>query len=168
MRGLGGIGKSSLALQYAHRAWEAGAHAIVWWVRANSPVTLETDFVALSDALGMAVPTDGQDVVQLLRSALSGREDWLIVYDNAERPADLARALPSGGGHVLITSRKRNWTSLAAPIDNQPCPLPGPVPAGVRAAARVRARSRRVPAQRRDHLAVARRTASTRLPRRAR
>ena len=38
-------------------------------------------------------------------AALEERRDWLVVFDNAQVPADLAGMLPRGGGHVLITSR---------------------------------------------------------------
>ena len=49
VRGLGGIGKSSLALEYAHRTREAGRYAIVWWVRADSPVTRGSDLTSLAE-----------------------------------------------------------------------------------------------------------------------
>ena len=40
-------------------------------------------------------------------AALGSRQDWLVVFDNAQGPGDLAGMLPGGGGHVLITSRNR-------------------------------------------------------------
>ncbi len=47
------------------------------------------------------------------------RKRWLLIYDNAEDPDALAPHLPSGGGHVLITSRNPAWNDLAAlvPVD---------------------------------------------------
>jgi len=42
---------------------------------------------------------------------------WLLVFDNAEDPADVAPWLPGGGGHVLITSRQRGWDEVAAPVE---------------------------------------------------
>jgi hypothetical protein len=38
---------------------------------------------------------------------LHQRGRWLLVFDNAENPADIAGWLPGGSGHVLITSRAR-------------------------------------------------------------
>jgi tetratricopeptide (TPR) repeat protein len=47
---------------------------------------------------------------------LRHRGRWLLVFDNAEDPADVAPWLP-GGGHVLITSRQRGWDEVAAPVE---------------------------------------------------
>jgi hypothetical protein len=48
---------------------------------------------------------------------LHGRNRWLLVFDNAASPADITGWLPGGSGHVLITSRERNWIDLAAPVE---------------------------------------------------
>ncbi len=117
VRGLGGIGKSSLALEYAHRGRETGRYKITWWVRADSPVTLRADLAQLAHGLGIEPGQDQQETMVQLIGALATRHDWLIVYDNAEQPKDLSEILPPPGGHVLITSRRRAWTSLAKPVD---------------------------------------------------
>ena len=48
---------------------------------------------------------------------LHQRDRWLLIFDNAETPADVRPWLPGGGGHVLITSRERAWAELAAPVE---------------------------------------------------
>jgi Tetratricopeptide repeat len=48
---------------------------------------------------------------------LRERERWLLVFDNAQTPADITGWLPGGGGHVLITSRERNWAEMAASVE---------------------------------------------------
>ena len=48
---------------------------------------------------------------------LSQRGRWLLVFDNAEDPADIRPWLPGGAGHVLITSRERRWAGIAAPVE---------------------------------------------------
>ena len=48
---------------------------------------------------------------------LRERGRWLLVFDNAENPADVTPWLPGGGGHVLITSRERGWAEVAAPVE---------------------------------------------------
>jgi tetratricopeptide (TPR) repeat protein len=116
MRGLGGIGKSSLALEYAYQARDSGRYAIVWWVRADSPLTLHADLAALAAELGVGPGGDEQETVRALVRALAIRDDWLIVYDNAEGPQDLSGMLP-GSGRVLITSRLRMWSGIAASVD---------------------------------------------------
>ncbi len=48
---------------------------------------------------------------------LRQRSRWLLVFDNAETPADIRPWLPGGGGQVLVTSRERAWAELAAPVE---------------------------------------------------
>ena len=48
---------------------------------------------------------------------LRQRGRWLLVFDNAEDPADVAPWLPGSGGHVLITSRERGWAEVAALVE---------------------------------------------------
>jgi hypothetical protein len=48
---------------------------------------------------------------------LRARRDWLLVFDNAQTPADLHGMLPGEGGHVLITSRNRRWSRMAVQLD---------------------------------------------------
>jgi hypothetical protein len=48
---------------------------------------------------------------------LRGRGRWLLVFDNAEDPGQVAPWLPGGSGHVLITSRQRGWEEVAAPVE---------------------------------------------------
>jgi hypothetical protein len=49
LRGLGGVGKTQLALEYAYRY--GGAYRLVWWVRAEEPATLAADYAALAEPL---------------------------------------------------------------------------------------------------------------------
>src|SRR5262249_39619519 len=58
----------------------------------------------------------GETIADVL-SALGSRQDWLVVYDNAQSPRDLASMLPAGSGHVLITSRNRAWSGIATQLD---------------------------------------------------
>ncbi len=55
--------------------------------------------------------------MQALWAELRSRGRWLVVFDNAEDPAELAGSVPSGTGHVLITSRNPDWHGLASPLD---------------------------------------------------
>src|SRR5215510_13309427 len=49
LSGLGGIGETQLAVEYAYR--HAADYALVWWVRAEEPVTLAADYASLATAL---------------------------------------------------------------------------------------------------------------------
>ena len=67
----------------------------------------------------LGLPADGPagEVAASVVAALRSRRDWLVVLDNAQAPDDLAGMLPDGGGHVLITSRNRAWSGVAAQLD---------------------------------------------------
>jgi len=117
VRGLGGVGKSQVALEYAYRMCESGRYELAGWVRADSAVTVAEDLAALAPRLGIGTDGPTGDLAAAVVAALGARRDWLVVFDNAQFPADLAEMLPGGGGHVLITSRNRQWGRIAAQLD---------------------------------------------------
>ena len=112
--GLGGVGKSQLVLQYAHS--HRGDYSIIWWIRAESPLTMATDLAVLAARMGLPVEDDLDAVVLAVRAVLSARRDWLLLFDNAVDQAAVAPFLPAGEGHVLITSRARDWSQVAEPM----------------------------------------------------
>ena len=117
VRGLGGVGKSQVALEYAYRMCEAGRYEAAGWIRADSAVTLAEDLAAMAPLLGIEAPGPASDLALEVVAALRARRDWLVVFDNAQVPGDLAGMLPGGTGHVLITSRNRQWGRVAAQLD---------------------------------------------------
>jgi hypothetical protein len=107
--GLGGVGKSQVALEHAHRGLDR--YAVRWWVRAGDRGSLISDLVALADALGLDI--SHERAVALLLVELGKHDDWLLVLDNAENP-DVAQDIPfPAGGHVVVTSRARSWAGSA-------------------------------------------------------
>lgn len=117
VRGLGGMGKSQVALEYAHRMRGSGRYRVAGWVRADSVVTAAEDLAAMAPLLGLAADGPAGEVAASVVLALKSRRDWLVVFDNAQVPGDLAGMLPAGGGHVLITSRNRAWSGIASQLD---------------------------------------------------
>jgi hypothetical protein len=86
VRGLGGIGKTQLSLEYAHRALADGGLGVAWWVRADSPVSLVEDLCALAPVLGLEIDPDQppEELAARVLTVLRGRADWLVVFDNAD------------------------------------------------------------------------------------
>ncbi len=118
IHGLGGVGKTQLALEYAYRF--AGAYSLIWWVRSEGPESLNADFEALGNKLGV-VGGEGRseqsEVAEAVRAELEHRTGWLLVFDNARNPGEIKPCLPRGSaGHVIVTSRYSSWGGVAKPL----------------------------------------------------
>jgi hypothetical protein len=122
VRGLGGVGKSVLARQYA---WQTrGRYCGVWWVRAETEQTLVDDLIDLGSRLipNLKEVAESDRALHLALDAIAGAggdKPWLIVYDNVEKPGAIARLMPKTSAHVLITSRWPRWQGHAQelPVD---------------------------------------------------
>ena len=115
--GLGGAGKTQLALEYAYR--HAGDYAIVWWLRAEEPAKLAADYAGLAESLGLPEKdeTDQRVISGAVRRWLQQNSGWLLVLDNARDPGEVRDYLPQAPtGHVIITSRNPNWGGIASPL----------------------------------------------------
>jgi tetratricopeptide (TPR) repeat protein len=121
--GLGGCGKSALALESAYRALARHARRLVFWVPAMSQESFDLAFREIGARLRIpGVGEDGVNVKQLVKQALctSCSEDWLMIVDNADdvgillEPDSSAKStrlidyIPhSDAGSVLFTTRSR-------------------------------------------------------------
>jgi tetratricopeptide (TPR) repeat protein len=115
--GLGGTGKSQLAIEYAWR-W-ASDYSWVVWLRAETPVTLGADFDLLAEKLRLFTgnkPTEQSKVIEAVRGYLEEYPGWLLIFDNAPEPGAVETAVPRVGGHVIFTSRYTAWGKSAAPL----------------------------------------------------
>jgi hypothetical protein len=116
LTGLGGAGKTSVALEYAHR--QLGEVAVAWQFPADDPAVLAAGFGELAAQLGAGESGDPVATVHgVLAASPAG---WLLVFDNAPDRRSVARFVPpTGPGRVLITSQNQIWPpgqSLDVPV----------------------------------------------------
>jgi hypothetical protein len=111
---MGGVGKTSLAVEYAHRY--RNLYAGVCWCPAETRTGLLSALAALAVTLGV-VAADQAAIVNAATGALrrlaEQRATWLLIYDNVPNPEEINGLLPSSGARVLLTSRFSDWGGLA-------------------------------------------------------
>ena len=122
--GLGGIGKTRLAVEYA---WASGYRA-AFFVRADTPEGLRTGLAALAraDLLKLEERRSEDEMVHAVLGWLKTNPGWLLILDNVDTPeaeSEVLALLPGlTGGRVLITSRRQSWPPWVhtEPLDTIP------------------------------------------------
>jgi tetratricopeptide (TPR) repeat protein len=124
IHGLGGVGKTQVALEYAHRF--RADYDIIWWMDCGQAQYVDASLADLGQRLheefGVSVPEEGgisevcRQVLQTLSEGLPDKR-WLLIYDNAEDVEQLTTLLPGGGGHVLITSQNKQWQDMGTSLE---------------------------------------------------
>jgi hypothetical protein len=123
LRGMGGVGKTQLATQYAYL--HATDYDLVWWIDAENVTLLPDQFRTLGMRLGLDLPPGGDpaDVREAVHEALREVPGWLLVFDNAEEPAPVRPWVPSclvtngTPAHVVITTRRQGYAALGHVLD---------------------------------------------------
>jgi tetratricopeptide (TPR) repeat protein len=120
LHGLGGVGKTQLAVEFCHRF--AHNYDLVLWVPAEQPAIARNALAQLAEKLQLPRYEDqSQAVAAVLQTLRRGEvySRWILVFDNADRPEDLEALLPDiqGPGHILVTSRNQRWSDLAKVLE---------------------------------------------------
>lgn len=112
LHGISGTGKTQIAAEYAHRF--GNDYDVVWWIDATHRAKARERLAALAPRLGLPVGERIGERIRAVheaaRSAAHGR--WLLVFDGAEDPAQLADLLPDQHTHVLLTAGSRDWSGV--------------------------------------------------------
>jgi tetratricopeptide (TPR) repeat protein len=125
LQGGGGVGKTTLAVEYAYR--QRMLFDTVWWIRAEEPATLVGDYANLGVRCRVAESgeSDQRLAAMAVRRWLEDHDRWLLILDNAEAPdAKLGLEAPLDHlvgllpqvvqGQVLVTTRNTRWEEHAA------------------------------------------------------
>ena len=116
--GLGGVGKSELALH--HAAACRADYSLIWWITAEDGEQIAAGLAALAERLCRPVATTGNTVEAAAWAVgwLQAHPGWLLILDNVNDPADVGPLLGElTGGHVVITTRRdTGWDKIAVPV----------------------------------------------------
>jgi tetratricopeptide (TPR) repeat protein len=118
LSGLGGIGKTQIAIEYAYRY--ANDYAAVFWISAETSESLTSSFLALAEILDLSERHEHkqQRVVSAVLRWLNSHSDWLLIFDNVEDIELVKGFLPSSrGGSLLFTSRRQALGITAQALD---------------------------------------------------
>ena len=110
LHGLGGIGKTQLAVEYTYRY--GLSYSAILWIGAESAETILSSFVTIAEHLQLPErqEPDQQQIVAAVQRWLSTHSQWFLIWDNVEDLALLQRFLPATRqGAILITTRSKLW-----------------------------------------------------------
>lgn len=121
LHGLGGVGKTQIALEYAYRY--TLEYSAVFWIGAETTEHIIFSFLCIAEILQVAGRNDKdqQRAVAAVRQWLNSHCGWLLIWDNVEDPDLLLHFLPKArSGASLLTTRNAALRSLASAMDLSP------------------------------------------------
>lgn len=128
LRGMSGLGKSELAVEYAHA--HTAKYDVVWQIAAEEPDLIPRQFRALATELDLEPSPDAGTLRLRVYDQLCTVPGWLLIFDDADEVEDILRWLPScplPAGiprHVIITTRRGGFAALGQVMDLDPIGFP--------------------------------------------
>lgn len=117
--GMGGVGKSELAIQYAetHRS----DYKLIWWISADSSQAIREGLTALAQRIypPLSILGNIEQNEEWAVGWLQCNSNWLLILDNVETPLDVKGLLGqlSGGQIIITTRRKVRWPAQTRGIE---------------------------------------------------
>ncbi|SHH96984.1 FxSxx-COOH system tetratricopeptide repeat protein [Streptomyces sp. 3214.6] len=111
LHGMSGVGKTQLAAEYVYRF--GSEYDVVWWVNAEKRVTYRRLLAELAPKLGLRTGQEYGERLRAVRDSLRRGDPfarWLLILDGADEPDQIWDLVPTGPGHVIITSRNPEWS----------------------------------------------------------
>jgi tetratricopeptide (TPR) repeat protein/transcriptional regulator with XRE-family HTH domain len=119
--GMGGIGKTQIALEYVYR--HALEYSAVFWIGAETVESIISSLLHIAEVLQLPEQEDKdqQRVVAAVQRWLSAHGRWLLIWDNVEDLSLLDRFLPTTrSGAILLTTRYQALGTLALGLNLLP------------------------------------------------
>lgn len=117
LSGLGGIGKTQIAIEYAYRYYQH--YTAVFWIGAETEETIIASFSSIATLVHLPEKnkSDQDHVIAAVLAWLTCHRGWLMIFDNVEDPGLLKRFLPTARhGSLLFTSQRPTLDTLAWPL----------------------------------------------------
>ncbi|MFJ9121906.1 tetratricopeptide repeat protein [Streptomyces sp. NPDC102394] len=116
LTGMGGVGKTQLAAEYARTAWHDGEVDLLVWITASSSSAIMTGYAqAAVEVMACDRPVDLTPAAQAFLAWLEPKRGqrpcrWLIVLDDVADPQDLSGLWPpaSPHGRTVVTTRRQD------------------------------------------------------------
>lgn len=108
--GLGGIGKTQLAIEYAYKF--SALYDFVCWIDAENMSSIINSYRNLLTAINVKFSKQDspKKIISLVKNKLQNRTNsWLLIFDNVENYKSIQNKTPQKGGHLIITSRNLDW-----------------------------------------------------------
>ncbi|MDR4926510.1 FxSxx-COOH system tetratricopeptide repeat protein [Peribacillus simplex] len=116
--GLGGVGKTQLAVEFCYK--KKDSYTWIWWINAENIASITASYEVLAKQLKLPNEDEKRNniVIDVIKKWMQVNDNWLVVFDNLIEESKLETFLPPAFlGHVIVTTRKSNVSSVLNPLN---------------------------------------------------